>query len=150
MSITTLDPVERMLDNVEQDSKLGNYIAKKLREKHRLSKLIKFEKVKNSLRKKYEDFLIFYNNFLMDDDKQRVFDIKLPLSDYNIISYRQRMNRLYPMISHGSCYRWSFDEDMAKALVHYIKIVDEHTEQNNIFLQAEKIKDAGLENKNIV
>jgi hypothetical protein len=31
---------------------------------------------------------------------------------------------------------------MAKALVHYIKIVDEHTEQNNIFLQAEKKKDA--------
>mgnify|MGYP004298525543 FL=1 len=86
----------------------------------------------------------------MDDDKQKVFDIKLPLSDYNIISYRQRMNRLYPMISHVSCYRWSFDEDMAKALVHYIKIVDEHTEQNNIFLQAEKKKDAWLENKNIV
>ena len=141
-NIFELEKRDKMLDNVEQDSKLGNYIAKQLPEKHRLSKLIKFEKVKNSLRKKYEDFLIFYNNFLKNDDKQKVFDIKLPLSDYNIISYRQRMNRLYPMISHVSCYRWSFDEDMAKALVHYIKIVDEHTEQNNIFLQAEKKKDA--------
>jgi len=141
-NIFELEKRDKMLDNVEQDSKLGNYIAKKLPEKHRLSKLIKFEKVKNSLRKKYEDFLIFYNNFLKNDDKQKIFDIKLPLSDYNIISYRQRMSRLYPMISHVSCYRWSFDEDMAKAIVDYIKIVDEHTEQNNIFLQAEKKKDA--------
>ena len=75
-------------------------------------------------------------------DKQKVFDIKLPISDYNIISYRQRMSRLYPMINHVSCYRWSFDKDMAKAIVDYIKIVDEHTKQNNIFLQAEKKKNA--------
>ena len=52
------------------------------------------------------------------------------------------MSRLYPMINHVSCYRWSFDKDMAKAIVDYIKIVDEHTKQNNIFLQAEKKKNA--------
>jgi hypothetical protein len=45
-NIFELEKRDKMLDNVEQDSKLGNYIAKQLPEKHRLSKLIKFEKVK--------------------------------------------------------------------------------------------------------
>ena len=53
------------------------------------------------------------------------------------------MSKLYPLINHISVYRWnSLDKDMAKALVDYIKIVDEHTERNNIFLQAENKKDA--------
>ena len=118
------------------------FIAKNLPEKHRLAKLINFEKVKNNLKKKYESSLTFYHKFVGKPDKQKVFDIKLPISDYNIISYRQRMSRLYPMINYVSCYRWSFDKDMAKAIVDYIKMVDEHTEQNNIFLQAENKKDA--------
>ena len=107
-----------------------------------MSKLINFYNVKNSLRKKYEDFLIFYNTFLKQEQQQKMFNIKLPTSDYNIVSYRNRMSRLYPMILHVNSYRWSFDEKLAKDIVNYIKIVDEHSKQNNIFLQAKKKKDA--------
>ena len=131
---------DKKIDEIEHDTKLGKFLTKKLPEKHRLSKLIKFYDVKNSLRKKYEDFLIFYNNFLKNEDKQKIFDIKLPISDYNIVSYRRRMNRLYPMINHINCYRWSFDEGMAKDILNYMKVVDEHSKQNNIFLQAKKKK----------
>ena len=46
------------------------------------------------------------------------------------------------MIKHIHCYRWSFDQGMANEILNYIKVVDEHTEQNNIFLQAEKKKNA--------
>ena len=75
--------------------------------------------------------------------KIKVFDIKLPNSDYNIIAYRKRMSKLYPLINHVSVYRWSTpDKDMAKALLDYIKLVDEDIERNNIFLQAENKKDA--------
>ena len=141
-NIFELEKHDKKIEEIEDDTKLGKFLTKKLPEKHRLSKLIKFYDVKNSLRKKYEDFLLFYNNFLKNEDKQKIFNIKLPISDYNIISYRQRMNRLYPMINHINCYRWSFDQGMAKDILNYIKVVDEHTEQNNIFLQAEKKKNA--------
>ena len=99
-------------------------------------KLINFEQVKDNLKKKYESSLTFYHKFLGKLDKQKVFDIKLPKSDYNIIAYRERTSKLYPLINHISVYRWnSLDKDMAKALLDYIKFVDEH-------LQAKKKKDA--------
>jgi hypothetical protein len=132
-----------MLDNIENDSKLGEFIAKNLPEKHRLAKLINFEKVKDNLKKKYKSSLTFYHKFLGKPDKQKVFDLKLPKSDYNIVAYRKRMSKLYPLINHVSVYRWSTpDKEMAKALLDYIKLVDEDTERNNIFLQAENKKDA--------
>jgi len=141
-NIFELEKHDQKIDEVEHDTKLGKFITKKLSEKHRLSKLINFYNVKNSLRKKYEDFLIFYNTFLKQEQQQKMFNIKLPTSDYNIVSYRNRMSRLYPMILHVNSYRWSFDEKLAKDIVNYIKIVDEHSKQNNIFLQAKKKKDA--------
>ena len=53
------------------------------------------------------------------------------------------MSKLYPLINHVSVYRWSTpDKEMAKALLDYIKLVDEDIERNNIFLQAENKKDA--------
>ena len=142
-NIFELNKCDQMLDNIENDSKLGEFIAKNLPEKHRLAKLINFEKVKDNLKKKYESSLTFYHKFLGKPDKQKVFDIKLPNSDYNIIAYRKRMSKLYPLINHVSVYRWSTpDKEMAKALLDYIKLVDEDTERNNIFLQAENKKDA--------
>ena len=141
-NIFELNKCDEMLNHIENDSKLGEFIAKNLPEKHRLAKLINFEKVKDNLKKKYESSLTFYHKFLGKSDKQKVFDLKLPKSDYNIAAYRKRMSKLYPLINHVGGYRWSLDKDMAKALVDYIKIVDEHTERNNIFLQAENKKDA--------
>ena len=131
---------DERISEIEDDSKLGQFLAKKLSKAHRLSKLINFESVRNSLRKKYEDFLIFYNTFLKSEDKQKIFDIKLPKSDYNIVRSRKRMSRLYPMIGHTNQYRWSFDKEMAEDILNYINIVDKFHEQNNIFTTVEQKK----------
>ena len=139
-NIFELGKHDEVINEVEHDSKLGQFLAKKLPEKHRLGKLINFENVKNSLRKKYEDFLIFYNTFLKNESKHKIFDIKLPKSDYNIVRSRKRMNSLYPMIGYTNQYRWSFDKKMAEDILNYINIVDKFHEQTNIFTTVEQKK----------
>ena len=98
--------------------------------------------VREVLQTRYDKDLKFWNNFLKTEDKQKIFDIKLPKSDYNNKTYRKRMSNFYPMILHTTNHNWSLDERLAKDVFNYIKIVDEYNKQNNIFLQAQKKKSA--------
>jgi hypothetical protein len=139
-NIFELEKQDERISEIEDDSKLGQFLVKKLPNRHRLGKLINFEKVKNSLRKKYSDFLIFYNTFLKNESKHKIFDIKLPKSDYNIVRSRKRMNSLYPMIGYTNQYGWSFDKKMAEDILNYINIVDKFHEQTNIFTTVEQKK----------
>ena len=121
---------------------MGRYLAKKLDEKHRIVKLFNFKNIRSELQTKYDKYLSFWTNFLKTEDKQKIFDVKLPKSDYNITTYRKRITDLYPMIPHVSSYSYGHDDQLGKDVVNYIKMVDEYNKQNNIFLQAQKKKSA--------
>ena len=132
---------ENKIDEIE-GTHLGKHLAKKLDEKHRIVKLLDFKNIRSELQTKYDKYLSFWTNFLKTEDKQKIFDVKLPKSDYNIITYRKRITDLYPMIPHVSSYSYGHDEQLGKDVVNYIKMVDEYNKQNNIFLQAQKKKSA--------
>lgn len=140
-NIYELGKYENKIDEIE-GTHLGRHLAKKLDEKHRIVKLFNFKNIRSELQTKYDKYLSFWTNFLKTEDKQKIFDVKLPKSDYNITTYRKRITDLYPMIPHVSSYSYGHDEQLGKDVVNYIKMVDEHNKQNNIFLQAQKKKSA--------
>ena len=140
-NIYELGKYENKIDEIEGTS-LGKYLAKKLDEKHRIVKLLDFKNIRSELQTKYDKYLSFWTNFLKTEDKQKIFDVKLPKSDYNITTYRKRITDLYPMIPHVSSYSYGHDDQLGKDVVNYIKMVDEYNKQNNIFLQAQKKKSA--------
>ena len=140
-NIYELGKYENKIDEIE-GTHLGRHLAKKLDEKHRIVKLLDFKNIRSELQTKYDKYLSFWTNFLKTEDKQKIFDVKLPKSDYNIITYRKRITDLYPMIPHVSSYSYGHDEQLGKDVVNYIKMVDEYNKQNNIFLQAQKKKSA--------
>ena len=140
-NIYELGKYENKIDEIE-GTHLGRYLAKKLDEKHRIVKLFNFKNIRSELQTKYDKYLSFWTNFLKTEDKQKIFDVKLPKSDYNITTYRKRITDLYPMIPHVSSYSYGHDEQLGKDVVNYIKMVDEYNKQNNIFLQAQKKKSA--------
>ena len=140
-NIYELGKYENKIDEIE-GTHLGRYLAKKLDEKHRIVKLFNFKNIRSELQTKYDKYLSFWTNFLKTEDKQKIFDVKLPKSDYNIITYRKRITDLYPMIPHVSSYSYGHDDQLGKDVVNYIKMVDEYNKQNNIFLQAQNKKSA--------
>ena len=140
-NIYELGKYENKIDEIE-GTHLGRYLAKKLDEKHRIVKLFNFKNIRSELQTKYDKYLSFWTNFLKTEDKQKIFDVKLPKSDYNITTYRKRITDLYPMIPHVSSYSYGHDDQLGKDVVNYIKMVDEYNKQNNIFLQAQKKKSA--------
>ncbi len=140
-NIYELGKYDNKIDEIE-GTHLGKYLAKKLDEKHRIVKLFNFKNIRSELQTKYDKYLSFWTNFLKTEDKQKIFDVKLPKSDYNITTYRKRITDLYPMIPHVSSYSYGHDDQLGKDVVNYIKMVDEYNKQNNIFLQAQKKKSA--------
>ena len=132
-NIYELGKYENKIDEIE-GTHLGRYLAKKLDEKHRIVKLFNFKNIRSELQTKYDKYLSFWTNFLKTEDKQKIFDVKLPKSDYNITTYRKRITDLYPMIPHVSSYSYGHDDQLGKDVVNYIKMVDEYKKQNNILL----------------